>query len=106
MRQVAVEHDEPGALEPRLQSAQRGHVRAQRHHRHVGLVAEDRGRDDLAIGGLGVVDRLDHRTPVDRLSGRAEEVEDADARFHAHGAQATEHGSGSRAREPLRARTR
>ena len=44
MLTVAVDDVEPGALQRRLQRAQRAAVGAERHHRHVGLVTEDRRR--------------------------------------------------------------
>ena len=48
-RQVAVDDVEPGALHRRLQLAQGAHILAERHHCQVGLVTEDRRRDDLQL---------------------------------------------------------
>ena len=86
-------------LQAGLKTAKGTDVGPERHEREIALVAEDGCRHDLALVFLGGLDGGLHRLAIDPLAGGAEEVEDADASFHAHGCRLL--SKSRRPREPL-----
>ncbi len=74
----------PGVSQCGLQGAQDAPVGAERHDADVGLVAEHRRGDDLAVVGFGRLDRRDHRFAIGPRRRLAEQVDNAETVFHQH----------------------
>ena len=70
---------EPGATKLALEPTQPFLIGAERHDPEIGLVTEERGRDDLMAIGLALLDREFSGILVDLCRRSVEEVEDPPA---------------------------